>query len=119
MMAGTQLALYRPGSKIEFISKHIELPNAVIIEKAKEKGIELSAAMIDASKWTIRKKLKETKKKRGPYKVKAKLAKLTNKDIPTGEDLKLAQLRKLVFEIGYDKFRAVFHEFEEMYKRWS
>ena len=38
---------------------------------------------------------------------------------PSATDIKKAQLRKLVFELGFDVAREVFDEFRDMHSRWG
>lgn len=133
----------RPGSKIEFVSKHLGLSNAELIAKAKEAGVELTPAVLDATRWTLRTKYgfknsgskpKKHKKKykaralkaskNEPPKQKRKYTRRADKESTNGASpdrkLKHAAVRKLFFEIGYDDAEKIFLEFQEMHNRqWS
>lgn len=130
----------RPGSKIEYISKHLGLTNQELVEKAKADGISLTVPVIDATRWTLRTKygFKNTgsslmkdrgkkKKKQGKRKYTARASaepkrrkkKDKKKDVSPERALKHAELRKLVFELGYDEVKDIFSEFQDMHNRWG
>lgn len=119
----------RPGSKIAFVAAHLGLTNLEVQQKAKEAGLELSIPVIDASRWTLKNKFKMTKSSTAtaivPYQAtaavvpKRKYKARANKKTDEDNSPKEAMIRKLVFEIGYDKANLIFREFQEMHSRWS
>jgi hypothetical protein len=121
----------RPGSKIEYVSKQLGLTNEELIEKAKTDGVKLTRAMIDNARYYLRTRYgvkntgsvprKKTTKKQKKYKARAAQSKPAKTKTPSSSkrEQKHAELRKLVFELGYDEVRDIFMEFEEMHSRWS
>lgn len=128
----------KPGTKIEFISRHLGLTNEELIAKAKEAGLELTRPLADATRWALRHrygyKVPKRGKKRGKYKARAgkveppkqkrKYTRRADKESTNGASpdrkLKHAAVRKLFFEIGYDDAEKIFLEFQEMHNRqWS
>jgi len=127
------------GTKIEFIARHLELTNAEMVEAAKEEKVKLSVAHIDSVRWYLRTKhgykntgSKPRKKKastalvKGVPKAKTYVARAKKKKeakesngVSPERGVKHAQLRKLVFDLGWDEVRTIFLEFEEMHNRWS
>lgn len=119
----------RPGTKIEFISRHLGLTNDKLIEKAKAEGIELNKNVIDSTRWHLKVKhgfkntgskgnlkLREKYKAKGSNK-KKKTKKKQDNGVSPARAMKHAQLRKLVFELGYDEVRDIFEEFQDMHSR--
>lgn len=118
----------KPGTKIEFISRHLGLTNAELIEKAKASGLKLSAAHADATRWLLRKKygykIKATKTKtktKALDKPKRKYTKRKKQKngVSPAKAILHAELRKLIFKLGYDESAEIWAEFESMHDRWS
>lgn len=128
----------RPGSKVEFVSRHLALTNDEIAEKAKAEGLSIKAKQLDTLRWYLRtkygkkntgskaRKLKGTKRKytarAAKVEPKRKYTRRADKEsngVSPERKLKHAALRKLVFELGYDEAAEVFGEFQEMHGRWS
>ena len=122
----------QPGTQIEFVSRHLELPDAELLEKGKTEGFKIVEKNLRKMRWLLRTKYgfdntgvqpraykakgPRTKpvegKKRGPYKKRKKQA-------SPADALKLSQLRKLIFELGWDAAHDIFSEFMDMHNRWG
>lgn len=125
----------REGSFALWLSKRLDWPNDKILQHAERAGFpaktkqrlhharhQLRAqyglgAPADPTKSHPKKKPPPPKKK--PKSTTTKSTKTKSKLQPTALQLKLSHLRKLVFEVGWDAARDVFHEFEATYSRWG
>lgn len=120
----------KPGTKIEFLSRHLGSPNSEVIEKAKDEGLKINASTLDSMRWVLRTKYgwKNTgskPRKGSKYTARATKRRAKKKKAPANNgvsperQLKHAALRKLVFDLGYDEAAEIFGEFQEMHNRWS
>lgn len=93
----------------KFISAHLQLTNKEIRQKAAGVGIELNLKQISNTRNRLKRRGAETK----PARARAPATSNGHADMSPKE----TQLRKLIFELGFDAARNVFREFEDMHSR--
>lgn len=119
----------RPGTTLHWLSQRLDWPNDKLLrdERLEGKGLpyihrarhqlrrvhglgelaEPSKSHPRATKQKRKKRQKSTpKKSKQPQQL-------------TALQLKISRVRKLIFEIGWDAARELFHEFEDTYSRWE
>ena len=114
----------RKGSTLHWLSKRLDWSNADLLATKRLQGKGLPyihrarhqlrhvhglGELGDPSKSHPRATKKSAPKQKKPKK----------QQQPTALQVKVAHLRKLIFEIGWDAAREVFHEFEDIYGRWG
>lgn len=134
----------KEGSKLEYVAKHFELPTPDLITRGLSDGVVLTAPRIDNMRSILRSKYgyaggvkakakpakpkaaKKPNKPKSKAKPKAKASKPNAKaaakhsnGVSPARALKQAQLRKLIFEMGFDDVRDIYLEFQDMHHRFE
>lgn len=123
--AGTGL---QPGTKAHFVAQHIDKSAKEIAEIAKAQGISISINNIHSARYTLKTSYgltkpigpKEILQKPGVSKKSKKITKAGRKqadDHHTGESqAKTDVLRRIIFEVGFDRARGIFDEFIQLHQ---
>jgi hypothetical protein len=134
----------QPGTKIAYVAQHFSLPNDALIERAKADGVEIDRKALDrlrfvlrskhgypydakskskskSSKagWASRSKSKAMPKHTPKARAKAKSQSKHTNGVSPARAIKHAEVRKLIFEMGWDDVREIFLEFQEMHERFG
>ena len=96
------------GTKRSFVAERLQLSNQQIATEAAAAGMQMTPDAVSQHRLELKKK----KAKAAPGKTKKAKAAVVS-DMPQKE----SQLRRLIFELGFDAARNVFQEFEELHTR--
>lgn len=107
----------------DFVRAHPRLSVDKLVEAAQKAGVDLDRRQLSRAHWKIAHsesvtRAQRAKRQRQKKTTKKKQGKRAAAVSPAHAH-KLAQLRKLVFEIGWDAAREVFNEFQDMHGRWE
>jgi hypothetical protein len=115
----------QPGTKAHFVAQHIDKSAKEIAEIAKAQGIALTISNIHSARYTLKTAYGLTKPVSSkdviykPGKTPKKIVKAGRKqaDDHTGESqAKTDVLRRIIFEVGFDRARGIFDEFIQLHQ---
>ena len=101
----------------EFVRAHLSLSNDEIVAAAKASGQSYDAMNVRRTRWKIENRSPKSKRKEASAPRQARKKQQPSAAAPTGHELKLGQLRRLIFELGFDAARAIFDEFDHAHQR--
>lgn len=121
----------RPGSTLHWLSKRLDWPSDKLLATTRLQG--KSVKYIHRARHQLRAKYglgelaqaskshpqSDAPKQRKQRKQKKPKQKKQPQQQLTALQLKISRVRKLIFEIGWDAARELFHEFEDTYSRWE
>jgi hypothetical protein len=102
----------------EFVRAHLSLSNDEIVAAAKASGQSYDAMRVRRARWKVENLSPKSKRREAASAPRqARKKQQQPSAAPTGHELKLGQLRRLIFELGFDAARAIFDEFDHAHQR--